>query len=308
MIVGNVGLMDQRMAMQWIWDNIQEFGGNPGRITLCGDAEGATSVLLHTLIPDGNDVFVRAIVQNAVLEQTAITQHNAHEKTRQLAESLSCAMDDTVYCLQEQSVRTLLTHSHVVESAMGAWLPVIDNNIVPEFSSNQQLIEKLHVTDLLIGFNKFAAFNVQSKSLIQMPNGQYLSTLSEGINYLAEQHRNGEQAERIHRLMSNEYAECYYEDFIIEQKVLTELLTDYFFVSPMINVASAFSRSRNVYVYEFDYLSRFIEDERPDYITAALHDHSPYLFGDSTMDTWPVTEIEFGKAIRNGWILFAKSR
>jgi cholinesterase len=40
----NVGLLDHYTAVEWVYNHIQYFGGDPARITLLGQSSGAAAV------------------------------------------------------------------------------------------------------------------------------------------------------------------------------------------------------------------------------------------------------------------------
>ena len=48
---GNAGLKDQVIALKWLKENIQNFGGCPNRITIVGQSSGAASVQYHMFSP-----------------------------------------------------------------------------------------------------------------------------------------------------------------------------------------------------------------------------------------------------------------
>lgn len=60
--VGNYGLWDQHVALQWVHKYIGYFGGDERRITLGGMSAGAASASIHSLSPLSRDLF-RSVVQ-----------------------------------------------------------------------------------------------------------------------------------------------------------------------------------------------------------------------------------------------------
>jgi carboxylesterase type B len=60
--VGNWGLLDQVLGLQWIQDHIQAFSGNSKRVTVMGQSAGACSISYLQLIPECRGLFRRSIL------------------------------------------------------------------------------------------------------------------------------------------------------------------------------------------------------------------------------------------------------
>jgi len=61
---GNFGTLDQIRALEWVRENISEFGGDPGNVTIFGESAGGTNVLALMLSDAASGLFHRAIAQS----------------------------------------------------------------------------------------------------------------------------------------------------------------------------------------------------------------------------------------------------
>ena len=75
-------MLDQVMALQWVKDNIEVFGGNSDDITLMGESAGANSVALHMVSPMSKGLFNKAILQSTGLK--ARWAHFDKDKSKQV--------------------------------------------------------------------------------------------------------------------------------------------------------------------------------------------------------------------------------
>lgn len=60
----NVGFSDQTMALRWVQEYIDAFGGDPGQVTINGQSAGASSIELHLVANGEEGLFHQAIAQS----------------------------------------------------------------------------------------------------------------------------------------------------------------------------------------------------------------------------------------------------
>lgn len=61
---GNLGILDQVAALEWVKRNIAAFGGDPANVTLAGESVGATSVSILLALPQARGLFHKAIIES----------------------------------------------------------------------------------------------------------------------------------------------------------------------------------------------------------------------------------------------------
>lgn len=115
---GNVALYDQIMALTWVKENIEFFGGNPSQVVLFGQSAGAISAGYLQLSPLSRHLFRRAILQScsALVPMPDNSKGNGVDNFKALARATNCSMADkkgyfsknlTLACLRQVDAKKL---------------------------------------------------------------------------------------------------------------------------------------------------------------------------------------------------------
>ncbi|XP_025161125.1 venom carboxylesterase-6 [Harpegnathos saltator] len=102
-VPGNMGLKDQSMALQWVSDNIEWFGGDPQKLTLVGMSAGGASVHYHYLSPMSAGLFQGGISISGTAFDCWSQTEASLSKAKQISEMMGCPTINTrdmIRCLK----------------------------------------------------------------------------------------------------------------------------------------------------------------------------------------------------------------
>ena len=125
---GNVGQLDLVLALEWVRDNIAEFGGDPGKVMVFGQSGGGAKIATLMAMPAANGLFHRAATMSGQ-QVTASGPLNATLRARTVLDALKLS-PTRVAELQtipaERLLEAIGTRDPVLPFGSVSFAPVLD--------------------------------------------------------------------------------------------------------------------------------------------------------------------------------------
>lgn len=153
---GNYAVLDQILALQWVQNNISNFGGDPGKVMIFGESAGGLNVGNLLTSPLASGLFQRACIQSAA------PVVSAYNTTKLKGIAFVDSFINTGTDIQKIAfMRTVPSDSIVKDEespvsggAVGLnWQPVIDGQVFTNYSTQIFQSGNFNKVPLMIGSN-----------------------------------------------------------------------------------------------------------------------------------------------------------
>ena len=317
---GNQGLMDQAMALQWVQDNIQSFGGDPNQVTIFGESAGAASVSLHMLSPVSRNLFRRAIMQStaATAPWATYTETEGIRRAKELARRTECLEDKNgnnltasriVDCLRTRESLQILGSQFVTDDfCMFPFVPVIDGTFLTEMPTTSLERHSFKPAEILLGSNlneayffiiyEVPGFNKSAESLLN--RDQFMDALQ----YCFPRYNSfGQDA------IAFQYTDWLAPNDPVKLRDAVDYAAgDYLFTCSTYDFAYAYAEADNP-VYYYRFLDRDSTSPWPDWMGVLHGDEIFYIFGMplKAEEGYTEAEVTLSRQVMSYWANFAKT-
>ncbi|XP_011066713.1 PREDICTED: fatty acyl-CoA hydrolase precursor, medium chain-like isoform X2 [Acromyrmex echinatior] len=269
---GNQGLKDVVLALKWVQNNILQFGGDPGNITIFGGSAGGAIVHCLALSPLAKGLFHKVISQSGVIlnpwafnEWTDVGFRLVKKLGKETSDpKVAYEFLKTIDAktLMRNSQRSIFTETEKLSFTMSLFTPTLDikssNPFFPEHP--REYISRGIQIPFILGFNRNEGIFLLKGIVFGDINDKDLTRLNTDFkkailpNTLSRLFKMGITVEELKTL--------YFKGKAISEETLTnfaDFLGDQFFVRDIMKVCEmqkSFGGYNSTYLYHFDYNSK----------------------------------------------------
>ncbi|CAG7828875.1 unnamed protein product, partial [Allacma fusca] len=331
LVTGNMGFKDMILALQWVQKNIQQFGGNPGKVTIFGESVGGAAAHSLMLCTAAKGLFHSVIAQSGSALNSWNVVPDPAETYRNFLERLCCnGLNNSLKleCLKNESIWNIIQEQKIYQFG-----PTIDKNVpAGDYSVFPEPMETLiqsgdnskHLP-LMIGRVEMELLGTalmisKDNGAVGSLNENWTSTLLSITDYSFFVQPE-DSIERVSQSIRDFYFQGRHTvtNGTIDRISLEQLLTDFYFFWGLRNAALLSTKAGSeVYAYTFKYngpfgLLDYLNVPEEEQVGPIHADEMQYLFNSlqEPQKRWPdikegSKDGEFSKMFVHLWVSFAR--